>query len=550
MPARLWNAFRHTPISQGGPSLDIEENRALLQARIALFGKAGFLLLLSTFLVVLVARALVPSSARVWVPVAGASRGESDLALATALVLGCAWLLCRRGRHSSDRLLLIDAAVSLLACLGASLPVALPEATADHKFRMLLAISNALIARAAIIPSRPGRTLVISALAATPAIVLTGVFHAAPGRTEGSSEAVLQVAVSGVWCAIAVAVATVTSRVIYGLHKKVREARQLGQYTLLQKLGEGGMGEVYRARHAMLRRPTAVKLLPPGKAGEAGLLRFEREVQLTSILTHPNTVSIFDYGRTPDGIFYYAMEYLPGVNLDDLVREHGPQLPARVVRILRQLCGALTEAHGIGLSHRDIKPANISLCERGGVADVAKVVDFGLVRDLQAANDVALTSDSAIAGTPLYLSPEAITAPEKIDARSDLYSLGAVAYYLLTARHVFEGRNIVEVCSQHLRSQPLRPSKALGRSLPGKLEDAVLSCLEKDPIRRPQSARELDERLAACSDLGSWSEEDARAWWRQHGQRLARTDSGTAELTNALTVDLDYRARPVPKPRG
>ena len=537
MPGRLWNGFRHTPISQGGSWLDSEENRALLQARIALFGKAGFLLLFGTFLFVWVVTTLDPSSARAWVPVAGATPREGYLALATALVLGGAWLLCRRGSRSADTLLLIDASVSILACLGASLPVALPEATADHKFRMLLAISNALIARAAIIPSRPGRTTVISVVAAMPAIILTGVFHD-----------VLQVAVSAVWCAIAIAVATVTSWVIYGLHRKVREARQLGQYTLLQKLGEGGMGEVYRARHAMLRRPTAVKLLPPGKAGEAALLRFEREVQLTSILTHPNTVSIFDYGRTPDGIFYYAMEYLPGVNLDDLVREHGPQLPARVVRILRQLCGALTEAHGIGLIHRDIKPANIILCERGGVADVAKVVDFGLVRDLQA--DVALTSDSMIAGTPLYLSPEAITAPENVDARSDLYALGAVAYYLLTARHVFEGRNMVEVCSHHLGTPPARPSKVLGRSLPGKLEDAVLSCLEKDPIRRPQSARELDGLLAACSDLGSWSEEDASAWWRNHGQPVAGSESGTAGLTHALTVDLDYRARPFSKPRG
>ncbi len=232
------------------------------------------------------------------------------------------------------------------------------------------------------------------------------------------------------WQVAAVAVSAVTSRVLFGLRAEIADTRRLGQYTLEEKIGEGGMGVVYRAHHAMLRRPTAIKLLPLAKAGAENLLRFEREVQLTASLTHPNTVAVFDYGRTVEGVFYYAMEYLDGINLDQLVRADGPQPPGRVVRILQQASGALAEAHQIGLVHRDIKPANIILCERGGVPDVVKVVDFGLVKRVRTDDDamtMAVTTEQTLLGTPLYMSPESISGTGEVGAPSDLYALGAVA---------------------------------------------------------------------------------------------------------------------------
>jgi serine/threonine-protein kinase len=294
----------------------------------------------------------------------------------------------------------------------------------------------------------------------------------------------------------------------------VARARRLGQYELLEKIGEGGMGVVYRAEHAMLRRPTAIKLLAPHNAGELSLRRFEREAQLTARLANPHTVSVYDFGRTPEGAFYYVMEFLDGIDLERLVREAGPLPPGRVVHILLQVCEALAEAHGVGLVHRDIKPANILLSESGGIPDFAKVVDFGLVKDVTGGDDARLTREDFFAGTPQYLAPETIRNGMSSDPRSDLYSLGAVAYFLLTGLPVFEGR-LVEVIRSHLERSPEPPSVRLGRPLPVKLERVVLDCLEKDPTRRPESARALRDRLAACDDVEPWRPEEAQRWWRQ-----------------------------------
>jgi eukaryotic-like serine/threonine-protein kinase len=428
--------------------------------------------------------------------------------LAFLLLTGGTWAYCRSGARPQGTLRAID--VLLMLAVGTLVLVVTTGSIPEPDVRgmvMLLHVNLILFTRAIFIPSSARRTLAVSIVSALPLASYSL-------ATETVRYSVWKV----MWLVAASLVATAGSAVIYGLRREVRHARQLGQYTLEEKLGEGGMGVVYRARHAMLRRPTAVKLLKAEAMGAAGLQRFEREVQLTAGLSHPNTVTVFDYGRTPEGVFYYAMEYLEGLGLDQLVAADGPQPPARAAHILRQVLEALAEAHGIGLVHRDVKPGNVILCERGGVSDVAKVVDFGLVKDLDA--DGSMTHEAALVGTPLYLAPEAIRSPAA-DARADLYSVGAVAYFLLAGRNVFEGRTIIEICGHHLHTTPTPPSERLGRPLPADLEAWVLACLEKDPARRPPSAAAAAARLERCSLAGEWTREQARAWWASKGRALA-----------------------------
>jgi serine/threonine protein kinase len=337
------------------------------------------------------------------------------------------------------------------------------------------------------------------------------------------------------------------SRLSRKMSQTVNEARRLGQYSLEDKIGEGGMGAVYRATHAMLRRPTAVKLLHPERAGAEETARFEREVQVTSRLTHPNTIAIYDYGRDAEGVFYYAMEYLPGIDLKKLVEVDGAQWPGRVIHILRQICGSLSEAHGIGLIHRDIKPGNIILCERGGVQDVAKVLDFGIVKSLTP-GDTQLTAAGFVTGTPMYMSPEALTRPEKIDQRADLYAVGAVGFYLLTGTPVFQGDNMMDVATKHMKDTPDRPSERLGREIPPDLEELILLCLSKSPMERPATARDLADRLSACQAAGTWTRQQALDWWRAHSDlvdteefhRHVVHDDGAATLVVDVEKRLDH----------
>jgi serine/threonine-protein kinase len=491
------------------------EARGLLQERLALLGRVYALLALAFLGLEQLALALLR-------PRVGAAERDPGalLILGAAAVATGVWWTCRRDPIPESRLLALDAAATaVLAVINAGLVFAVfpGELEGSSHMRAILTVSLALVLRAIVVPSSPRRTLLLGLAAAAAMVAASAAWHVRAGH--GSVAAVLQVVWTGLSVLGAVAIATVASRSIFGLRQQVRRASQLGQYTLIEKIGEGGMGAVYRASHAMLRRPTAVKLLPPGEAGAERLQRFEREVQMTSRLTHPNTVAIFDYGRTPDGVFYYAMEYLEGLNLEELARHDGPQDPGRVVHVLRQVGASLAEAHDIGLIHRDVKPANVILVpQRGGASDVAKVVDFGLVKEL--ARDTELSRDDRIAGTPLYLSPEAITSPGRVGARSDLYSLGCVGYYLLTGRPVFEGRNMVEVCGHHLHTKPRPPAERLGRPLPDGLSALILACLEKDPANRPAYAGELLERLERLADVPPWTSERAQSWWRQRGSPI------------------------------
>ncbi len=324
-------------------------------------------------------------------------------------------------------------------------------------------------------------------------------------------------------------------------------AKQLGPYTLEHKLGAGGMGVVYKARHALLRRPTAVKLLPVDKIGEASLTRFEREVQNTADLTHPNIVSIHDYGRSAEGMFYYAMEYLDGVDLDALVRRSGPLPPARAVHILKQVADALDEAHHRGLVHRDIKPANIMLCRIGNRPDVVKVLDFGLVKEL--GTDVVVTQDGSFAGTPAFLAPEAMTDPASVGPPADLYGLGAVAYWLLTGRTVFLAKTTLDMCAKQLHTPPEPPSVHMP-SLPAALDELVLACLVKAPEARTATARALLRQLDAVEQSlpERWTAEQGHAWWNRLEQ--LRPDAASGKDSSAHPLTLDLAARPADHTRA
>jgi serine/threonine-protein kinase len=329
------------------------------------------------------------------------------------------------------------------------------------------------------------------------------------------------------------------------LRCQVEAARRLGQYTLVEKLGQGGMGTVYRARHSMLARPTAIKLLDPQRTDPATLARFESEVRLTSSLSHPNTIVVYDYGHSPEGVFYYSMEYIDGISLQTLVDADGAQPPGRVVPFLLQISSALAEAHGVGLVHRDVKPANIMLCNRGGIPDFVKVLDFGLVKDL-VHGDNKLSQSTTFVGTPLYLAPELVANRSTIDARADLYALGAVGYFLLTGTPVFTGKTTVEVCAKHLSLAPESPSARLGQPIPADLEALILDCLQKDPARRPASAAELVERLRKL-EVVPWEAAQALAWWAAKGTRLMNklnTERRTRmNETHGLTLEIDRRQR-------
>lgn len=424
---------------------------------------------------------------------------------------------------------------------------------------VVVALTMVLVVRAVLVPSTWARTAWVGLFSSLAVIAAAWRAHVNQPPGDWNLPVVLYPAITSVFAALAVATSALTSRVIFGLRARADRATRLGQYVLEEKIGQGGMGIVYRARHAMLRRPTAIKLLDPTRAGDDALARFEREVRATSRLTHPNTVAVYDYGRTQDGTFYYAMELLDGLTLDQLVASSGPLPAGRVIKLLEQICGSLSEAHEAGLVHRDVKPANIMICERSGAFDVVKVLDFGLVKEMDRNEtgsharrslvhdaDLLKTEANVVMGTPLYLAPEAIRR-RPVDARADVYAVGCVAYFLLTGVDAFAGPNLDAVLESHLDRKPESPTSRLRevhgeeRAVPEDLEAIVLACLAKVPSDRPQTARELRASLLACADRAAWTEEDARAWWAAK-PTLARA---TTELENAPTETLiiDWSSR-------
>jgi serine/threonine-protein kinase len=531
-------SLRRSPKSRvrlGSLPDDPNAGLSFIQERLALFGKIVLWICSAYLLLSLVLHVLKIN------PFFQPGRVAHVLANLIALSI---WFIARQKTAlSASALRWLDAAGSIGICatlvvMGHQYALTKPWGV----FAGTLAVFHVVMARAIIVPSTPRNTLVITALGFLGLVVSQRILPPQPGLPTGELMRWLALLGPLTWSSTGTALATTASRVIYGLQEKVLEARQLGQYTLEEKIGAGGMGEVYRARHAMLRRPTAIKLLA-GDVSESHVDRFEKEVQLTALLTHPNTISIYDYGRTPDGTFYYAMELLEGLTLQELVEEHGPQPPGRVIHILLQVCGALEEAHNAGLIHRDIKPANIFLCQRGGMPDVVKVLDFGLVKQVNQEGNPDQSNLNTLVGTPLYMSPEAVVSPLRIDRRSDLYSLGAVGYFLLCGAPVFSGQTIVEVYSQHLHSPPEPPSRRIRQTIAADFERVILSCLQKSPGARPQSAKQLWQDLNQCSDAAAFTETDARAWWQKRTQPPnppPRQPERTPGL-RTLAVDLEER---------
>jgi serine/threonine-protein kinase len=446
--------------------------------------------------------------------------GAGVLAAVTHVALG-------RKKLDLRTLLLLDAgyfAVFVLVCLAI-------YAIEYHEGggRGIALLGLLMVARAVMIPCTARRTWLL-AVPALAALFALQAWHATAGHPVPSAYGpAAALPFSGLWwdtvawdqiyLVISTVVAAVASRVNFALRLSAYAARRMGQYVLEERVGAGAMGEVFRARHALMRRPVAVKFIRGDLVGDAMLRRFEQEVRQTSRLTHPNTIAVFDYGQTGDGVFYYAMEWLEGADLERIVESTGPLPPARVVHVLAQACGALHEAHRRGLVHRDVKSSNLFLCERGLEHDVTKVMDFGLVRDT-ARTAPSVTGLGEVVGSPHTMSPE-ILRGEPVGPAADLYALAAVGCYLLTGKHVFDATTVAEFVSAHLMLEPVAPS-ARDPSCPRDLEAVLLRSLKKDPEERHEDAAAFRAALLACRDAGGWTQADAAAWWQAAGARLSR----------------------------
>lgn len=520
------------------------DSREFLQQRVAAFGRtvAVILFLSLVFRVLLgvvfgyfsreVAHPSFWAHAVAWMPVA------------------CVWWICRSRPMKTLPIQLVEGIglVLITICLvvmGANLPAAAGAATTTA-----YSISFGLIARAIFVPSTARHTVWLGLAMGIPLIAAVyynflsvdlevwnshGFFRTIEDPAILARSQAVQIAFA--W-SLTTLLAAWATHVIYGLRKDARDAQKLGQYVVQEKIGEGGMGAVYRAHHGMLKRPTAIKLLNAERTTPEDIDRFRREVQMTAKLRHPNTVTIYDYGCTDDGTFYYAMELLDGVTLVEIVQAGGHIPESRVVHILRQAAMALHEAHLLGLVHRDIKPNNIMLTQQGGAHDVTKVLDFGLVKSVDSKTETTKTWTEAIIGTPRFMSPEQILDPPSVDARSDLYALGAVGYYLLTGRFVFEGTNAIEICAQHLSAVPEPPSAATDRDINPDLERIIMHCLEKRRDDRPASGAEVDDRLQALA-VEPWSQQQAARWWETEGQGIIMCRDRDVEVGSLVTIQAE-----------
>jgi len=562
-PTRPAESGTGTVLDRG---LDTSNGLDFVRERLALLGKTLFLVSFGFYLFLIASMVLAGGAAFVAVVTDPVSVGH----IAASSTMGLLWLLATRASFSRLSLGTLDAVSIVVACSFLSIMTWNDQ---GQILQVLLALTVTVMIRAILVPSRPRRTMVLSVLAFLPTVIVCIVRHDPTALLPGfSGEYQKQYMTLNtiLWSVLGTTLATITSRVTYGLRKQVAEAIELGQYVLEEKIGGGGMGEVWRARHRLLIRPAAIKLIQPQVSGDPELLlrRFEREARATAALKSPHTVQLYDFGATEDGRLYYVMELLDGVDLDTLVRHYGPQPPERVVHILRQVCSSLQDAHANGLVHRDIKPANVVISRAGTTFDFAKVLDFGLVKleagqrgggaDAQQgggarperSEGAAGRADSTrgTTGTPAFMAPEVILGVADTDHRVDLYALGCVAYWLLTGKLVFEGKSAVEVMFHHAHTPPPRPSTRSELPIPAAIEDLIMECLEKEPARRPVSAEAVSTRLDAVSLESAWTVERAERWWAMH--RPLPADARRVAEVLLSQEGREFRIGPRVRPRG
>jgi serine/threonine-protein kinase len=412
----------------------------------------------------------------------------------------------------------------------------------------------AILIYPAIVPNTPRKTLLVSLLAASTEPLSMGLSVLRGIEFQGGWLYVLWMSVPNYISAFLVVVPV---QIIHGLGQQVRRARELGSYRLEEPLGKGGMGEVFRATHQMLARPAAVKLIRPeilgsSSPGAARVLveRFRREAEAAASLRSPHTISLYDFGVANDGTFFFVMELLDGLDLETLVERYGPVPPERSVHLLRQVCNSLQEAHTRGLVHRDIKPSNIFTCRLGLDVDFVKVLDFGLVKGVEedGRDATLLTAPDSTTGTPAYIAPEVVRGDRIADHRVDIYTLGCVAYWLLTGRLVFQAPNAIQLMYQHANASPIPPSQLSEFEIPPELDNVILACLAKYPEERPQDAAELSRRLLAALPAPVWTEELAHRWWDRHHPESARLEQTDSHRILTKTMEAVWEPVETPSP--
>jgi serine/threonine-protein kinase len=445
--------------------------------------------------------------------------------LFAALASAALWAAARGKRLPPGRLHTIGLAYEIAICFLVAF-ISIWSYYREHGIILNITWVPVIVLLFPLILPGPPRRMLVAAIAAGAMSPLALTILVATSRVTAAPDDYVRLSMGSCF---AILFAYLGSRIIYGLGREVAEARELGSYRLEERLGEGGMGEVWRARHRMLARPAAIKLIRPELTGALGVAqsgtvtdRFEREAQVIASLRSPHTVNLYDFGVSADGTFYYVMELLEGHDADTLIRRFGPLPADRVIHILRQICHSLSEAHARGLVHRDIKPANVFVCRYGEEHDFVKVLDFGLVRafdDRERGADGAmptLTSDTVVPGTPAFIAPEQALGRAHLDGRVDIYATGCLAYWLLTGTLVFPADSPIQHLMRHVNDPPAAPSSRTELPIPTALDRLVLNCLAKDPAGRPQSARELSDALAAIEGADAWTEARAGAWWDVH----------------------------------